>query len=443
MGFGNQRMDKPMRAVRRSFLAVALGSPAFLSGGTMAQAQTSAQLVSQAPRNDADVLARQRPDYDAKGLPLGAFRLFPQVALRGSYDTNVFRQQLVRRSDTYVNIAPSASLRSEWANHAIEAHASTDIARYSKLSSEDTTDYNFGGAGRLDVLRSLQLTADGDYSWLHEPRSSPDSPGFAASPTEYSLTLGNFEVAYQPNRFGILVGGGVAGFDYRPTALLTTPTTVQDNDDRDRSVYTGYAKVSYEFSPGYSAFLRGAYNKRNFERAVDRSGYDRSSDGYRVNLGVDMMLGNLLRGGVSVGYIQQNYNSLPGKTLPNFSGVDFAGALDWYATQLTTVRLQASRTVNDTTLSGASGSDDKSVRLAVDHELLRNVLLHADARYIDSTFKGLGRNDKIFVVGAGANYLLNSYLSLGLRYAYEARDSNVPGQDYNDSVVSLSTSAHL
>lgn len=216
-----------------------------------------------------------------------------------------------------------------------------------------------------------------------------------------------------------------------------------DNDDRDRSVYTGYAKASYEFSPGYSAFLRGVYNKRNFDRAVDRSGYNRSSDGYRVNLGVDMMLGNLLRGGVSVGYIQQKYNSLPGRILPNFSGIDFAGSLDWYVTQLTTVRLLASRTINDTTLSAAAGSDDKSIRLAVDHELLRNVLLHADARYIDSTFKGIGRNDKVFVLGTGANYLLNSYLSLGLRYAYEARESNLPGQNYNDSVVSLTTSAHL
>lgn len=220
MFFADQSIaEKPMGIGSRGFFAVALTLAATFSGGTMAVAQNSAQLVSQAPRNDDDVLARQRPEYDAKGLPLGAFRLFPQVALRGSYDTNVFRQQAVRRSDTSVNVAPSASLRSEWSNHAVEAHVSADIAKYRKLSSEDTTDFNFGGAGRLDVLRSLQLTADGDYSWLHEPRSSPDSPGFAAEPTEYSRTTGNFELGYQPNRFGILVGGGLAGFDFRSTSL--------------------------------------------------------------------------------------------------------------------------------------------------------------------------------------------------------------------------------
>ncbi len=40
---------------------------------------------------DVGVMDRARPAYDAKGIPLGGFRLFPSLDVVGTYDDNVFR----------------------------------------------------------------------------------------------------------------------------------------------------------------------------------------------------------------------------------------------------------------------------------------------------------------------------------------------------------------
>ena len=37
------------------------------------------------------VLERERPAYDAKGIPLGGFRLYPRLNFDTAYDDNVFR----------------------------------------------------------------------------------------------------------------------------------------------------------------------------------------------------------------------------------------------------------------------------------------------------------------------------------------------------------------
>ena len=41
-------------------------------------------------QQDVGVLDRLRPAYDAKGIPIGGFRLFPQLEVSSAYDDNVY-----------------------------------------------------------------------------------------------------------------------------------------------------------------------------------------------------------------------------------------------------------------------------------------------------------------------------------------------------------------
>ena len=54
-----------------------------------------------------------------------------------------------------------------------------------------------------------------------------------------------------------------------------------------------------------------------------------------------------------------------------------------------------------------------SVAAGVDHELLRNLLLNANAGYENDFFQGVSRTDAVFSAGAGIRYLLNRNLYLG------------------------------
>ena len=51
------------------------------------------------------------------------------------------------------------------------------------------------------------------------------------------------------------------------------------------------------------------------------------------------------------------------------------------------------------------GDLQNQVGLDVTHELLRNVLLNANARYTRDDFEGTSRTDNIFDAGAGVSYL--------------------------------------
>lgn len=398
-------------------------------------ALSCAAYAAEKPDSPEDVATRSRPEYDPKGLPLGAFRLFLRLEGGIGSDSNVFRQES-GTSDTFYFVAPQAELRSNWSRHALTLRAYSRSTFYSKEQDENTTDWGVEGAGQIDVLRSLRMDVHTSHKSFHEQRSSPDLPGFAKKPTEIDASAVSAQVIYQPNRLGVSFGGEFTALDYHSVPLIGGGTL--NNDDRDRDILTGNVKAFYEFSPGYALFVRGAYETRDFSQKLDRSGFDRSSHGYRIDSGLDMMVSHLVRGQVFAGYLDQAYET----PLPSVSGFDFGARLDWYATEKTTVRLDAAHTINDTTLAGASASDDRSFRAGVDHELLYNVILHAYGGYLVSTFDGISREDKYTSAGAGADYLISRYASLNISYDLQQRDSNVPGQDYDDHRFWISLLIH-
>lgn len=105
--------------------------------------------------------------------------------------------------------------------------------------------------------------------------------------------------------------------------------------------------------------------------------------------------------------------------------------------EVLTVHLTAARVVNDTTVGGASASDDRSVGGGVDYEFRRNVIVQAGASSTDSKFKGSGREDEFAGTHAGVKYLMNRYMSATAEYQYQRRDSNLPGQDFSDNIFGV------
>ncbi len=62
-------------------------------------------------QQDVGVMERQRPEFDAKGIPLGAFRIFPTMAIGAGYDDNVFKLPAASSDFYFEETPPSASSR--------------------------------------------------------------------------------------------------------------------------------------------------------------------------------------------------------------------------------------------------------------------------------------------------------------------------------------------
>jgi hypothetical protein len=395
--------------------------------------------ISDSPADDDSVIGRSRPEYDAQGLPLGAFRIYPVLNATASYDDNVLRTNTSGQSDSFVEIGSQLSLRSQWSRHYLGLSAAVMRSQYSKLSSENKTTWQVAGNGRVDVVTGVGFSAAAQHASTFELRTSRDQIG-AAEPTPYQRSDARFEFSYDPYRIGLQLGAEFERYHYDSTILLASSGGgVRNNNDRDRNVYSVHATALYEFSPGYAAFIRPTYEKRVYDLQIGRAA-GRDSQGYRMDTGINLLLSRLVVGEAYVGYISED---LKGPGFADLSGIDYGAALRWYPSELITVHLNASRTPNATTIAGASLADDRYVEAGVDYELLRNVIVQADVAYTDTKLDGITRRDQDLSAQLGVRYLLNSTFRADARFTHTARASTEAGRGYTDNVFSITLSARL
>jgi len=376
------------------------------------------------------------PEYAPKGLPLGAFRLFPTLELALDSDDNVFRVNNGAKGDTFFEITPRLALQSQWSRHYVTLRGGATDYQYNKYTSENRVDWDVDGEGRIDVSQGTAIYGGASYRHTFEPRSSPDQLTSAAEPTPFNVAHADARIQVMPNRLGVTAGVNYDHYQYDPTKTFSPfPTIVESsNKDRDYTQWDFFTRMQYEFSPGYSAFAHVAYNERTFEIHPDRNGVDRDSHGYRANVGVAMELTRLLTGEFYAGYLEQTYKAPLGRD----SGFNYGAEITWLPSPLVTVRISASHLINETVVSSIDGvatdSNEQRVAAGIDYSFRRNIILHGDVAYLHDTFTGAGREDDIGLASLGATYLINNYMNANFRYTYQNRDSNIPGQDYEDSI---------
>lgn len=441
-------------SLKRNSAAVLLMGGAFLTiiGNASAQSVSSKQANANQQTSDTasyvgmteqdvGVMDRARPAYDAKGIPLGGFRLFPTLDLSESYDDNIFRQP-DGDDDFFFKASPMLYLRSEWGRHFVELYAGSETYVYSQYTDENLTDWKYGADGRYDISRAATATVSTYYGEMHEAWQTPNTDtGYQAEPNRYFQTHSDLTTAYQPNRLGVGAGVSFDRYIYRFTPRIGGGYL--SNSDRDQNHIQAYGEVFYDFSPGYKGFVKATYDERDFDDFYDRSDYHRSSHGYSIDSGLDLQITHLLSGEVFLGYRAQNYSQNVSNPLSDFSGLDYGANLNWYADQMLTVHLTASRTLSDVTVSGASGSDNKSVALSADYEVLRDLIWQADVKYTESKYVGMDRKYKYPGAGTALKWLMNRYMSLNISYDYSSRSANVSGAKFTDNIVSITLQSHI
>lgn len=376
--------------------------------------------------------AQEPGPFDPLGIRAGGFLIYPSLRLQGAYDDNVFATESNTEDDLIFIIRPSVEARSNFPRHALNLGAGSEIAIHDDFGNEDYQDFHAFANGRLDVLRDAAIGGQLRFDRLHESRESPEDIGDPDNLQTYKRFIADLNYAQTFNRLSFRVGGGATLYDYSQVAGV--------GDDRDRKVYRTDLRVGYQVSPRFNVFGQGRYNWERFDDDVDRFGFQRDSDGFALEAGVDIEISAVMLGEVFGGYRRQSYDD------PAFDSVDgfgFGGALTWYPTLLTTVGLSLSRDIEATTQAGAAGNFKTDVGLRVDHELLRNVVLNATAGYTRDDFQGDDRRDNTIRLGAGASYLLNRNLSVDAGYRFTDRDSNVDGRDYRRHVVLLGITGRL
>ncbi|MFZ4763275.1 MAG: outer membrane beta-barrel protein [Alphaproteobacteria bacterium] len=383
----------------------------------------------------ATVTSKARPDYDAAGVRVGSLLFFPSIDLGVKYNDNIYATNTNEQNDVIYSIAPSAVLRSDTANHMFEIGTKADVAYFSDNSDEDFYDWSVFSGGRLDVTRNTSFKAGASYNREHEDRSSPNAAA-GTKPTKYDQTGAQLGFNHKFNRFGVELGGDYSNFDYKDSRGIAG--AVIDQDYRDRNSYKVEGRALYEIQEGYNAFLKAAYNNQDYNNAA--AVIDRGSDGYVVEVGSKIELGELAFADLGVGYLQQNYDR---KQFNDISGLSVTADAYWNVTQMDTITAKLHRSVAETTVAGASGTTITSFGLGIDHELMRNVILSAGADYSHSQYEGLTREDDVYGITLGGKYLINRNLSVGAEYKYDDRSSDKAVDEFSRNTFLVNLKAGL
>jgi hypothetical protein len=384
------------------------------------------------------VLSRARPDYSPLGIRAGSFIIDPSVGVSGTYDSNIFATRTRTTSDGYVTEAPAVTVASDWSRHSVQFTAAGQFKQYFSNSTEDVNNGVADARGRLDISNGQYVVGDAGYSLQHEDRSAPNAPTNAKTPVEYHVTGAYLAYVRELTRIGLRVDGTATSYSYNNASTGAGATIIEH--DRDRIEYVLAPRVSYEFIPGYQAFVRAVGNIRQYN-SVDQGALGafgtsarRNSHGYEGDVGTAIDITRLITAEIYVGWLHQEYES---PLFSNVNGLAFGGNLLWNVTQLDSIRGSFSRTVAETILFPASSSKEIILSLSVEHELLRNLILVGSGELVRDEYVGLARTDNTYGGGVGARYLMNRNVRLTADLNYSSRSSSVAGSGYDRILATL------
>jgi hypothetical protein len=381
------------------------------------------------------VRQRPRPDYQAEGILVGGFMIYPKISTAVAYDDNIFAVQNGAVGDTIFTEAPEVDIQSTWARNALSAYVKAQQDEYVSFASEDATQYGAGVAGKYQFGDSM-LTAGVDYAHDVLPRSASNNVGPSVHPIPYDFTALNAQFVSTFTRIRLSVRLDDQIYEYQNG--LTASGSVVDESQYNHSAYTITGKAELAVSPDAAVYLTASGNSRNYEFGPPIVAFSLNNSGYEVDVGANFDLTHLVRGEIQLGYLDQTY-----EVSSVFKPIDGPSAkfqLQWFPTQLTTVTAVGIRAVGDAGVPGSAGFLLTSGSIQIDHELLRNVILTAQGSYGSEQYNGIDRTDDIASAGASANWLLTRHVGLTLAYTYTNQSSSGAqgGPSFDDNRVLLS-----
>ncbi|WP_170973293.1 outer membrane beta-barrel protein [Rhizobium sp. FKY42] len=352
---------------------------------------------------------------DGLGVKLGTFTLRPSVNQSVNSETTRSGSNTSRRN--YLATTLNGTLTSDWARHALTITGAGTYQKNISGTGQAEPNARLDADLRLDLSNQTVAHVLAGYAFEREDASDPN----AIAGTVEQARVDRFSLGGTIERdFGILRG----------TAALTGTRTIYGSarfadgsslslSDRDRNAVEGRIRVGYELSPALIPFIEATLGRAVYDDGVDRLGYARSSWSYGARSGVQLDLGEKLRGELGLGYAVVDYEDARLKSIDAFT-VD--GTLLWSPQRGTDVDLGLRTTVQDATAAGQSGWVDYQLSAGLSH-LIRNDL--TGRLTASSTLRDYPNTDNAlnWALGTGLIWNINRYFDATANLGYEFTDN--------------------
>jgi hypothetical protein len=415
---------------------------------TVAQAQTpgaqGAPPQRQERPDERSASAKQAESYDPLGIPVGSFKLFPELELDEAYNNNIFATPngVPGAQQSFVQlIKPSLRLASDWNRHMLNFFANGNFGLFSATSLPNFYDWSAGTDGRYDISRDSNAYAGFSYNHKHEDPGTPNAAVGSFPPNIYDLMSANVGYYQGFNRFNVRADGRMDNYTYENPG---PGGSVINNFQRNRTEWRESLRGGYEFIPDYQVWVRGSLNQRNYVTVPDGGGFNRNSSGYDIVAGISVDFGGITSLEAFGGYMQQNYQDFRFLTVtqPTFGLTGY-----WNPVRELSIRPFVNRTVSDSSLSNAGAYLSTSAGIDADYKVRPNIKVtgHFDYSVADYGVVNSQTNeyDQYTTYKLGVYYQPSNVFFLGPSWQYVNKVSNIPSTAYDQNIVMLRLGAHL
>ncbi|WP_377290898.1 outer membrane beta-barrel protein [Rhizobium sp. SG2393] len=346
-------------------------------------------------------------DGSAPGIRVGSFILKP--ALSTSYNSETTRSGGTRRTRGYIETGLKGTLTSDWSRHELSITGDGIFQKNISGTGDEKPRRNIDARLRLDLSDDTTATLSAGYGFERESATDPNAVANAleqAGIDTYRLGAGI------TRDFGLIRGSLNASFDRKTygSVALDNGTTLSLTD-RDRNAATVTGRIGYELSPALIPFLEASVGRTLYDLRTDSLGYERSATSYAGRAGVQVDLGEKLRGEIGAGYETVRFDDA---RLAAIDAITFDGLMNWSPQRGTDVALRLATTVEPSTTAGQSGYVAYALSSEITHQLRDSVVARLAGGVIFRNYPSgsTASDERVLSAGAGLTWNLSRYLAL-------------------------------
>lgn len=369
---------------------------------------------------DERPLTRASSRDEASGVRIGTFVLRPSVSQTVNTETNSTGTDKDHR--TFLETGLHGTLTSDWSLHQLTVTADGIWQQNISGSGEEQPNFTIGSDLRLDLPSDTTAHITSGYQFYREDTDDPDAILDARQQSDVQHFSGGFSLERD---FGVLRGSGGIELDryVYSDAELSDGTQVSQSD-RNETSGTLRGRIGYELSPALIPFVEALVGRGIYDDQYDSAGYDRSNQTYGGKAGVEVDLGEKLRGEMSVGYETEHFDD------PRLASIDAPTVdanINWSPQRGTNVNIGVATSIEPSTTAGEGGYTARALSTTITHEMRDNLVASLTGSTIWRNYPSDSstEDETVYLAGAGLAWNINRYLDLITNTGYEltSRDS--------------------
>jgi len=379
-------------------------------------------------------------------IRFGNLKIIPDITLQEVYDDNIYLGRgtnsttELKESDVITHIMPSLGL--DYSLHErgnVSFNYTGDLAYYNDNNKNDWQthkgefNFNYQAPGGIILdINTIHTDAEDPYGNLELYR--------IGLKTERQGNDLKAKIAYSlGNRFQILGYYNRYKQDY----------DLERDYTQDWDVNEFGAGFQMRLLPKTWAFFRYYFGERDY--FTHRGNVTESNDSdfgwNRVNFGLTWESGAKLGGELNFGYQLMDYENAVDAEGDRYDGKDTwiaATSLTYSATPTIGLALSLTRALRETGSGDNEYFEDTGIGINIKKVIKSKFIFTVGSVYSVNDYNiplTRPREDHIFKVNIGLDYLIQDWLTASVGYRYEGRDSNYWENEYNDTQFIISLSA--